>query len=207
MTPNDPAIAVTRMTSFASDPSGGNPAGVVLDAANLDEATMLRIAAEVGYSETAFLTRTGPDEYAVRYFSPQAEVAFCGHATIAAAVHLADQIGPGPASSRPPQAGSTCTRNPLPFQSVPTHSGPADAAVIAEALSALRWGLTDLHPDWPAHVAFAGNDHLVLPAATRERLARLNYDCASLWNARSGPRSTCSGPRPAISSTREIPSL
>ncbi|MCW2916676.1 MAG: hypothetical protein JWN52_4744 [Actinomycetia bacterium] len=38
------------------DPAGGNPAGLVLDAAGLDEAAMLTIAAEVGYSETAFLT-------------------------------------------------------------------------------------------------------------------------------------------------------
>jgi PhzF family phenazine biosynthesis protein len=147
---------------------------------------MLRIAAEIGYSETAFLPRTGPVEYAVRYFSPQAEVAFCGHATIAAAVHLADQIGPGyrvfqtPAGRIDVHTHSTPDGIVAGFQSVPAHSGPADAAVIAEALSALRWGLTDLHPDWPAHVAFAGNTHLVLPAATRERLARLTYDFDAL---------------------------
>jgi PhzF family phenazine biosynthesis protein len=186
MTPNERAFAVTRMTSFASDPRGGNPAGVVLDAENLGETTMLRIAADVGYSETAFLTRTGTEEYTVRYFSPLAEVAFCGHATIAAAVHLADQIGPGnrvfqtPAGRIEVHTQSTPDGIVAGFQSVPTHSDPADAALVAEALSALYWAPTDLHPDWPAHVAFAGNDHLVLPVATRERLARLDYDFDAL---------------------------
>ena len=48
------------------------------------------IAAELGYSETAFLC--GED---IRYFSPLAEVPFCGHATIATAVALAERDGPG----------------------------------------------------------------------------------------------------------------
>ena len=49
---------------------------------------MQRIAAEVGYSETAFAMRDG-DRWRVRYFSPEAEVPFCGHATIALGAALA----------------------------------------------------------------------------------------------------------------------
>src|SRR6202012_6199044 len=81
----------------------GNPAGVVLDATGLDDAGMLAIAAELGYSESAFLTAPpeglgGQDgrAYTIRYFSPRAEVPFCGHATVATAVALAERIGPGP---------------------------------------------------------------------------------------------------------------
>ena len=81
---------VLRYAAFTDDPEGGNPAGVVLDAAALTDAEMLAIAAELGYSETAFLD--GAD---IRYFSPLAEVPFCGHATIATAVALADRDGPG----------------------------------------------------------------------------------------------------------------
>jgi len=79
---------VLRYAAFTTDASGGNPAGVVLDARGLDDQTMQAIAAEVGYSETAFLT-----DRAVRYFSPKAEVPFCGHATIATAVARAELIG------------------------------------------------------------------------------------------------------------------
>ena len=79
-----------RYAAFSDRPDGGNPAGVVLDAAGLSDVRMLAIAAELGYSETAFLS--GSD---IRYFSPLAEVPFCGHATIATAVALAERDGPG----------------------------------------------------------------------------------------------------------------
>lgn len=99
--------AVLRYTAFSTDPEGGNPAGVVLDAAGLGDDAMLAIAAEVGYSETAFLT--APPEglgepgraFTVRYFSPKAEVPFCGHATVATAVALAERAAPAISSSRP----------------------------------------------------------------------------------------------------------
>lgn len=79
--------AVLRYAAFTDHGGGGNPAGVVLDAAGLDDSARLAIAARVGYSETAFAEAAdGAGQYRIRYFSPRAEVAFCGHATIAAAV-------------------------------------------------------------------------------------------------------------------------
>src|SRR6478735_10217832 len=89
-------MEILRYAAFSSDPAGGNPAGVVLDAGDLDDAAMQRIAADVGFSETAFLTPTGPTTARVRYFAPIAEVPFCGHATIASAVARAERGGAGP---------------------------------------------------------------------------------------------------------------
>jgi predicted PhzF superfamily epimerase YddE/YHI9 len=92
-------VEVLHLTAFADGPGGGNPAGVVLDAATLSAVDMLRIAAEVGHAETAFVVDAsvaGDDRrVAVRYFSPGAEVPFCGHATIATAVALAERRGVG----------------------------------------------------------------------------------------------------------------
>ena len=85
---------VLRYAAFTADGSGGNPAGVVLDAGSLGDAQMLAIAAAIGYSETAFVIPTDIDP-TLRFFSPVAEVAFCGHATIATAVALAERRGPG----------------------------------------------------------------------------------------------------------------
>ena len=84
-------IDVLRYAAFTDTPSGGNPAGVVLDATDLDDTTMQALAADVGYSETAFLTPhgNGVREFHVLYFAPSIEVPFCGHATIATAVALA----------------------------------------------------------------------------------------------------------------------
>ena len=81
-------VDVLRYAAFTDNPASGNPAGVVVDAGQLTEPDMLGIAAEVGYSETAFVTGADPHRgrYTVRFFSPRAEVPFCGHATIATAV-------------------------------------------------------------------------------------------------------------------------
>lgn len=63
---------------------GGNPAGVVLLDGNFpNDSLMQQVAAELSYSETAFVRRDGADEFTVRYFTPRSEVDLCGHATIA----------------------------------------------------------------------------------------------------------------------------
>ena len=87
---------VLRYAAFTDGGSGGDPAGVVLDAGSLNDSEMLAIARDVGYSETAFvLPIDSTAAIRVRYFSPLAEVAFCGHATVATAVALDDRDGPG----------------------------------------------------------------------------------------------------------------
>src|ERR687885_2652111 len=72
--------------SFAPRRLVGNPAGVLLDGADLDAASMKRIAAELKHSETAFPlpAREPTASLHLRWFTPESEVAFCGHATLAA---------------------------------------------------------------------------------------------------------------------------
>ena len=71
--------------AFTDKPFGGNPAGVVLlDSDNFPkEELMLNIAAELRFSETAFVRRDSAHEFTIRYFTSKAEVDLCGHATIA----------------------------------------------------------------------------------------------------------------------------
>ena len=94
---------ILRYAAFSADPSGGNPAGVVLDAGGLSDADMLGIAAAVGYSETAFVTADhGNGQIRVALLQPLAEVPFCGHATVATAVALGcpGSTGSGPTPAR-----------------------------------------------------------------------------------------------------------
>ena len=76
-------IKVYTINAFAKTPEGGNPAGLVIDADNLNEANMRKIAKEVGFSETAFLLKSDKADFALRFFTPSEEVDLCGHATIA----------------------------------------------------------------------------------------------------------------------------
>ncbi|WP_328753124.1 PhzF family phenazine biosynthesis protein [Streptomyces sp. NBC_00285] len=193
MTTNAPQPEVLRYTAFSSDPEGGNPAGVVLDATALADSDMLAIAAELGYSESAFLTAApegldGPEGrvFRIRYFSPKAEVPFCGHATVATAVALAERIGPGElvfatrAGTVPVEVFEEGGTVRATLTSVEPHVEEIADGDLTEALAALDWAAADLDPAFPPRVAFAGARHLVLAAATRARLADLAYDFARL---------------------------
>ncbi|MER7135583.1 PhzF family phenazine biosynthesis isomerase [Streptomyces sp. NPDC049952] len=178
---------VLRYTAFSADPEGGNPAGVVLDASGLGDAEMLAVAADLGYSESAFLTDPdGHGGHTVRYFSPKAEVPFCGHATVAAALALAERDGPGdlvfstPAGPVPVTVVREGGALRATLTSVEPHTEDAAPEDLAEALAALDWPAADLDPALPPRIAYAGARHLVLAAATRERLADLAYDFARL---------------------------
>ncbi|MDQ0787215.1 PhzF family phenazine biosynthesis protein [Streptomyces sp. B3I8] len=187
MTTSAAGPEVLRYTAFSSDPGGGNPAGVVLDASGMDDGAMLAVAAHLGYSESAFLS-PGREEraYGVRYFSPKAEVPFCGHATVAAALALAERTGPGelvfttPAGTVPVEVVEEGGALRATLTSVEPYVEEVDGADLAEALAALDWAAADLDPAFPPRVAFAGARHLVLAAGTRARLAALDYDFARL---------------------------
>ncbi|MFD3482100.1 PhzF family phenazine biosynthesis protein [Streptomyces sp. NPDC058665] len=188
---------VLRYTAFSADPAGGNPAGVVLDASGLTDDAMLAVAADLGYSESAFLTAPAPAPdgagspgraFTIRYFSPKAEVPFCGHATVATAIALAERIGPGDlvfetrAGTVPVTVAATGDGGPLraTLTSVEPHVEEVTDADLAEALAALDWPAGDLDPELPPRIAYGGARHLVVGAATRARLADLAYDFARL---------------------------
>lgn len=179
--------AILSYAAFTETPEGGNPAGVVLDAGELTAEKMLEIAADLGYSETAFvIARDAESEYDVRYFSPEAEVPFCGHATIATGVALADRDGTGtlvfhtkagtvPVITEATGGGTTAT-----LTSVVPHTEDVCDDVLASALAALRWSAAELDGSLPPRIAYAGARHLILAAQTRERLADLDYDFEAL---------------------------
>lgn len=174
---------VLRYSAFTTDPHGGNPAGVVLDARGLDAAAMQRIAAEVGYSETAFLSPRADGDLDVRYFSPLAEVSFCGHATIAAMVARAHAHGAGDVLLHT-QAGPVRVTVDADFvatlTSVATRLDALSSTDLDAVLATLGWHHEDLDPALPPALAYAGAWHPVIAAASRARLADLHYDFDAL---------------------------
>ncbi|WP_189169103.1 PhzF family phenazine biosynthesis protein [Pilimelia anulata] len=179
-------MEILRYTAFSTDPAGGNPAGVVLDATGADDATMQRVAADVGYSETAFLLPGPERRHRVRYFSPLAEVPFCGHATIATAVAYADRHGPGPlvldtaAGAVPVRTAAADGVLTATLTSIEPRTAELDPADLAALCGLLGWAPGELDPGLPPGLAYAGAWHPILAAARRERLADLRYDVAGL---------------------------
>ena len=92
------SLKIYQVDAFTKQPFGGNPAGVCLlpDEWPQDADWMQNLANEMNLSETAFLQR-GEDGYNLRWFTPQAEVDLCGHATLASA-HILWEFGQLPAN-------------------------------------------------------------------------------------------------------------
>src|SRR5215216_6143685 len=181
--PPEPSVArawiggmtqVLRYAAFTTDPVGGNPAGVVLDASGLDNAAMQAIAADVGYSETAYLTEPTEETRPIRYFSPKAEVPFCGHATVATAVALAERSGPGELvfATLSGIVPVVVKEESGVLRATLTSVEPYVEAVsdVSEVLDILGWRKEELDAELPPSIAYGGARHLVLSASTRQRL-------------------------------------
>lgn len=174
---------VLRYTAFADDPEGGNPAGIVLDASGLDEPTMQRIAADVDYAETAFVTGTTDDgARTVRYFSPIAEVPFCGHATVATAVAIAEREGPGTLRFATPVGEIVIATDDdgnglrASFTSVDTELAHFPEFVLDALLELLGVDRTQLDERYPPRLAFAGNWHPVIVIAEAHVFDDFGFD-------------------------------
>jgi len=83
-------VSAQIVNGFVTGGMGGNPAGVVLDADELGDAEMLRIAGEIGLSETAFVSSSETEGFKLDFFTPNRRIAHCGHATIATFSYLAE---------------------------------------------------------------------------------------------------------------------
>ena len=174
-------VALQKIAAFSDGPQGGNPAGVWIGDALPAPADMQRIAAEVGFSETAFAAPQGDGRWRVRYFSPESEVPFCGHATIALGAALAQREGDGVFALSLSQAEITVEGRPqgdlvqAALQSPPTRSGPVPAGLLADALALFGLSAVDLDPRIPPALIHGGADHLVLALRSRQALAAMHY--------------------------------
>jgi PhzF family phenazine biosynthesis protein len=174
-------VDILKLAAFSHNGQGGNPAGVAFYEAMPSDEEMLRVAKEVGYSETAFLVPQG-DDWRVRYFAPELEVPFCGHATIALGAVLGERYGEGEyrlvlnqgaIRVRAERSGSSTIAT---LQSPETSSADAPEDFVNEVLAGFRLTRDDLDPAFPIRFASAGAKHLVLVLKDRQTLANMNYD-------------------------------
>ncbi len=172
---------ILRIAAFADGDAGGNPAGVWLGETLPPAELMQRLAAQVGFSETVFAVPQGAG-WRARYFSPEAEVPFCGHATIALGAALARSHGDGVYALTLNQASITVEGRragagvQAALQSPPTRSAAAPEPLVDAALSLFGYTRAELDPRIPPALAHGGADHLVLALATREALAAMRYE-------------------------------
>jgi PhzF family phenazine biosynthesis protein len=183
-------VSVLRMAAFAAVPGGGNPAGVVPDAAALSDAEMQQIAADLGYPESAFVVDRAigedPRHVRMRYFSPGAEIPFCGHATIATAVHLTEEQGAGeflfetmvgPVVISTEDADGSVTAS---FTSVRPDQRDLADDVRATLLTLLGLSEADLDQRLAPKESFAGNWHPIVAVRDQDVFDAFTFDPAAV---------------------------
>lgn len=167
--------------AFTDQPFGGNPAGVVLlDGETFpDEELMLKVAAELRYSETAFVRRHSANEYTVRYFTPKAEVELCGHATIATFSLLHQmQLAKGECLCHT-LAGNL--RIEVGEKVLMQMASPRIVATIEDAEEIYRaLGVTDFQPTLPVQIAYSGLPDIMIPIADVTTLNGLQPDMEAI---------------------------
>lgn len=174
-------MEVLKLAAFSQNGKGGNPAGVAFYDEMPVEDEMLAIAKEVGYSETAFLVKQA-DGWRVRYFAPEMEVPFCGHATIALGAALGERFGEGAyklflnqseISVRAEKTSEGAFEATL--QSPQTYSEDVPAEFLKKILASFQLKVDSLAPAFPPRFASAGAKHLILFLKDRKTLADMTY--------------------------------
>ena len=163
--------------AFTDRPFGGNPAGVVLLGEEVfpDESLMIKVAAELRYSETAFVRRLSATEYHLRYFTPKAEVELCGHATIAT-FSLLHSLGIAEGECRcRTLAGDLCIE--VGEKVLMQMSAPRIVKTIADIAPIYRaLGINGYIPSLPVQVAYTGLEDIMIPIQDVEALNALHPD-------------------------------
>jgi len=172
-------IKVYTLNAFSKTKRGGNPAGVVLDADRLAETSMQKIAARVGFSETAFVQKSAAANFKIRFFTPAAEVDLCGHATIAVFSLLFGlrriQAGKHSQETKAGILGVEVQKDGTVFmdQNFPFFEKEIDRREVAGSLGI---GLDSLAPDLPVQIVSTGLRDIIVPIKSLRELSSIRPD-------------------------------
>lgn len=170
-------ITVQMVSAFVDHNLGGNPAGIVLNADDLTNEEKQQLAAKVGLSETAFVSSSKKAAFKLDFFTPNKQIAHCGHATIAAFSYLS-QLGkiPNPHSSKETIDGTreVLLKGELAFmeQKTPKYS----AIDQQKVLQSLHLTESDLIENQSISIVNTGNSFAIIPIASPAVLSSIKPD-------------------------------
>lgn len=172
---------VLKLAAFSKNGQGGNPAGVAFYEEMPSAEEMMSIAKEVGYSETAFLVKQN-EGWRVRYFAPELEIPFCGHATIALGAALGESFGEGQYklflndSQITVRAERFANGMSSTLQSAETWSKDVPKEFVGQVLKGFHLDHSQLDSNFPVRFAGAGARHLIIFVKDRATLANMTYE-------------------------------
>ena len=172
-------IKVYTLNAFGKDGLGGNPAGLVLDADDLNPDQMTKIASIVGFSETAFLMKSDQADYRLRFFTPSEEVDLCGHATIASFYAMAKlnliQAGKYTQETKAGILNIEIKEDHTIYmsQNPPKFYGEVDRASIAKSLNISEDAISS---DLPIEIVSTGLKDIIVPLRNLDDLLSIEPD-------------------------------
>jgi len=179
--------------TFTRERFCGNPAAVVLDAEQLSDEEMRRLARELHGTEVAFvLAAEAPDhDLEIRFFSPRREVTFIGHAALAA--HYVRAIANGVPKGKVRQKSGNAiieveVKGKAPNLHITLHQSPATFGPLVPderrgpVLDALGISSASLHPACPMQVMSKWNSRLLIGLRTPEALESLQPNMEALMH-------------------------
>lgn len=178
-------VAVQIVNAFVKDNQGGNPAGVVLDADQYNDAEKLLIAQKVGLSETAFVSKSATCGIKLDFFTPTKRIAHCGHATIATFSYLAElgRFGDGETSKETvdgPRKIILDAGMAYMEQLAPTYTPATNwvdhGVTLEDVLSSLNLSHEDIDPRTNPVLVNTGNNFIVLAVKDQATLANITPD-------------------------------
>jgi len=159
-------IEIQIINAFIDGESGGNPAGVVLDADKLSVSQKLKIAAKVGLSETAFVSSSKSADFKLDFFTPKRQIAHCGHATIATFSYLQQlgRIGKAATSKETIDGGRNIfIDGDMAFMEQLAPSYKEVDHYMKSLISSLGISVHDLLSNYKPFIVNTGNSFLVVP--------------------------------------------
>lgn len=185
-------VEVHIVHAFTQQNEGGNPAGVVLNADTYNTEQKLQIARAVGLSETAFVSSSDCASFKLEFFTPNRQIAHCGHATVATFSLLRElgKVSDGLCSKQTIDGNrDILIKGDLAFmqQNTPRYQSiSADdsdfASLHARILQSMGLTEHDLLRDRLPTIVNTGNAFLAIPIIGRECLANIQPNHEEIGN-------------------------
>jgi PhzF family phenazine biosynthesis protein len=169
-------VTLKIVYAFSIGGTGGNPAGVVLNADNLSNQEKQLIAVKAGLSEVAFVSKSKVADFKLEFFTPTRQIAHCGHATIATFTYLKQRgFIKSDRSSKETIDGNRDIyfKNGFAYmeQKAPTYTNVENE--MTEILASLHLSKTDLLQGYSPSIVNTGNSFLIIPVSNSAVLKNL----------------------------------
>lgn len=173
-------VEVMVVNAFTYKGAGGNPAGVVLNADKYNHEQKQEIARSAGYAETAFVSSSQIADLKLEFFTPNRQIAHCGHATVATFSYLLqNDILTKRYASKETIDG---TRDIMLLDGMafmeqkPLFYTLLDDEEVVKVMLSLSLNLNDLKPGYRPMISNTGNSFIVIPLKDNTALQSINTD-------------------------------